>query len=109
LVAERFGVSESTCRSIFDVKQQMLLDIREDWPMYTNFYEDISLQREGKWSDFFDNTRIVMWDMTDISRHQVLNRHDLPTVLIMLAHVRKVASFYNRHLGSEHMIYGWVL
>ena len=53
LVSERVGISESTARNIFDVKQQMLLDIKEDWPKYTNFDEDIALQREAKWSDFF--------------------------------------------------------
>jgi DDE superfamily endonuclease len=70
LIAERYCISETTARLIFDVKQQMLLNIREDWPMYTNFDEDIALQREGKWSEFFDNTRVVMWDMTDIAIHQ---------------------------------------
>jgi hypothetical protein len=69
-VGESYNIGETTCRRIFDEKEQMALDIREDWPKYTNFDEDIALQRKGKWSDFFDNSRIVMWDMTDVSIHQ---------------------------------------
>ena len=36
-VGERFCIGETTARRIFDVKQQMLLNIREDWPKYTFF------------------------------------------------------------------------
>jgi hypothetical protein len=70
LTGERFGIGETTARRIFDAKQQMMLDIREDWPKYSNFDEDINIQRKEKWLDLFDNSRIIMWDMTDIGIHQ---------------------------------------
>jgi hypothetical protein len=64
LVAHQFNIGETTARRIFDNKQQQVLDVMRDWPKYTSYKEDIHLQRETMYKQFFDNQRVIMWDMT---------------------------------------------
>lgn len=73
-VADKFQIGEATSRRIFDVKQQQVLDILVDWPKFTSYAEDINkLQRDDKWVDMFQDTRVIMWDMTDIGTPQPSN------------------------------------
>ena len=42
-----------------------------DWPKFVSYDEEVNIQKTDKWSDFFDSTRVIMWDMTDVKIPQL--------------------------------------
>ena len=73
LIEDHYNISVSTARSIFNIKQQKVMDTMNDWPKYTNYKEDEILERPAKWDEFFHSSRIIMLDMTDIKTMQISN------------------------------------
>jgi len=83
--------SHRTVKQVFDQKMKITLAARTRWPMYASKTEDEQL-RDPAWDCKYQGTQPLFWDNTGINlrKQQELYCRGLPTLLTMLAMLRKL-------------------
>ena len=64
-----YNISEKTISRIFERKLTLVLRCRNSWPRFVSHTEDKTF-RKDKWETTYNNTRLVMWDTTNIDLYK---------------------------------------
>jgi hypothetical protein len=64
-VSDKYGISSTTCRNIYDNKLNKLLSVQE-WSWYVPFDKDKTYGKQDKW-EAYEGKRVIMFDNTNIT------------------------------------------
>ena len=64
-----WGIGTRQIRAVIDLKAAIEVGALQSWPRFASFSEDKALRDSAKWNKY-DNDRIILWDMTNVTMPQ---------------------------------------